>query len=276
MDVAAAREVPIPVYTEMGSINPVFICEDALKTRTEAIAAGLSASVCLGTGQFCTSPGVVITLRHAGFEKVLKEQFEAKGRGVLLHARIADAFSASIERMTKRPDVTWVNPVPPSDDPLVPPNVLLKTSAVAFLADHTLSEEIFGPTTLLVVCDNAKQMAEIAGKLSGNLTASLHATDADAEAPVLLGILEQKVGRVVFNGFPTGVEVVPSQQHGGPYPAASVGSSTSVGADAITRFARFVAYQATPDDLLPAALKDANPWGIHRKVNGKLTRDPIL
>jgi len=275
MDIAASREVPIPVYTEMGSVNPVFICEDALKTKAESIAAGLSASVCLGTGQFCTSPGVVITLKNLEFEKLLTEKFTEKARGVLLHARIGSAFSEAVTRMSKLSDIEWLNSVPVGDDVLSPPNVLFKTTAAAFLADRALSEEIFGPATLLVVCDDAKQMADIARKISGNLTATIHATDADAQTSVLLSILEQKVGRVLFNGFPTGVEVVPSMQHGGPYPATSVGSSTSVGTDAIIRFARFVAYQNIPDALLPAALKNENPWEIFRKINGKLTRDPV-
>ncbi len=275
MDLAASREVPIPVYTEMGSINPVFICEDALKTRAESIAAGLSASACLGTGQFCTSPGVAVTLKNREFEELLKRKFAEKARGVLLHTRIAGAFSDALSRMSQRSDVEWLNPVPVGDDILFPPNVLFKTTAAVFLADPALSEEIFGPATLLVVCDDAHQMTEIAKKTAGNLTASIHATESDAQAPVLLGILEQKVGRVLFNGYPTGVEVVPSMQHGGPYPAASVASSTSVGADAITRFARFVAYQNVPDALLPDAVKNGNPFGIHRKVNGKLTRDAV-
>jgi alpha-ketoglutaric semialdehyde dehydrogenase len=280
MDLAAAREIPIPVYTEMGSINPVFICGDALKTRADSIAAGLSASVCLGTGQFCTSPGVVVTLggeAFANFEKALRDSFAEKPRGVLLHERIGNAFDEALSGLAGRGDVEWLNPAPhgASANVLTPPNAVFKTSGAAFLGDAALSEEMFGPATLVVVCEDADQMDAVARNLSGNLTATLHATGADDRAAGLLAILEQKAGRVIANGYPTGVEVVPSQQHGGPYPAASVASSTSVGADAITRFARFVAYQSVPDALLPDALKNGNPWGIYRKVNGKLTRDPV-
>ena len=276
MDLAAARENPIPVYTEMGSINPVFILEDALKTKAESIAAGLSASVCLGTGQFCTSPGIAVTLKNPGFEKMLKEKFDEKPRGVLLHSRIGSAFSEAISEVVKHPNVGWLNFTPMGDNILMPPNVVFKTSATAFLADPKLSGEIFGPAILLVVCDVMNQMLAVAKNLSGNLTATIHATDADsADAAQLLSLLDQKVGRIVYNGFPTGVEVCPSQQHGGPYPATSNAFSTSVGTDAITRFVRFVAFQGTPNNLLPDALKNENPYGIYRKVNGKLTRDAV-
>ena len=208
---------------------------------------------------------------------MLKQQFEEKPRGVLLRNRIAVALSAALSTMAKRTDVEWLNPIPPgrSEEIMTPPNAVFKTSGAAFLANPELSEEMFGPATLLVVCDDAEQMIRIAKGMAGNLTATLHATAADSRAGALLAILEQKVGRVVFNGYPTGVEVCPSMQHGGPYPAAAVASSTSVGTDAINRFARFVAYQAVPDELLPDALKNGNPWGIHRKINGKLTRDSV-
>ncbi|MEO6096612.1 MAG: aldehyde dehydrogenase (NADP(+)) [Fibrobacteria bacterium] len=277
MDLAASREAPIPVYTEMGSINPVFICDDALKTKAETIAAGLSASVCMGTGQFCTSPGIVVIRENPEFEKMLAGMFAEKPRGVMLHARIASGFAEAVSETMKHGDVNWLNRVEATalDDKMTPPNILMKTSAAAFLADPKLSEEMFGPAILMVACRDAAQMREVANHLSGNLTATLHATEADSEAGKLLEILEQKVGRVVFNGYPTGVEVVPSQQHGGPYPATSVASSTSVGADAINRFSRFVAYQDAPNGLLPEALKNENAYGIYRKVNGKLSRDPL-
>jgi 2,5-dioxopentanoate dehydrogenase len=277
MDLGAAREVPIPIYTEMGSVNPVFICEDAIKTRAESIAAGLSASVCMGTGQFCTSPGIVVSLKNPEFEKLLTEKLIDKPRGVLLHSRIASGFASAVSNALQHNEVQWINRVEetPEDKIISPPNILLKTKASAFLADRNLSEEMFGPAILWVVCENPEEMSAVANSLSGNLTGTIHATDTDAHASKLLAVLEQKVGRVIFNGYPTGVEVVPSQQHGGPYPAASMAFSTSVGSDAITRFARFVAYQSTPNDLLPEALKNENPWKISRKLNGKLSLDPI-
>jgi alpha-ketoglutaric semialdehyde dehydrogenase len=280
MDLAAAREIPIPVYTEMGSINPVFVCAGALQARAESIAMGLSASVTLGTGQFCTSPGVVAAVKgaaFAAFENALRAKFAEKPRGVMLHSRIGKAFAQAIGEAARRPEVQALTPVDEGNgNALTPPNVVLKTEAKAFLADRALSEEIFGPALLLVACDDAGQMREVARGLAGNLTATLHADGSDqAQAAELLGILEQKAGRVIVNGYPTGVEVCPSMQHGGPYPAASLAYFTSVGADAILRFARPVAYQGVPDTLLPEALRDGNPLGIYRKVNGEFTRDPV-
>jgi alpha-ketoglutaric semialdehyde dehydrogenase len=300
MDLAAARAVPIPVYTEMGSINPVFVCAGALKARAESIAAGLSASATLGTGQFCTSPGVVVVAKEssalstpasaasspasaasapssAAFETFLREKFAEKPRGVMLHSRIGTAFAQAVGETARRSDVQALTPIDEGNgNVLTPPNVVLRTSAKAFLADRQLSEEIFGPAVLLVECDDAEQMREVALSLAGNLTATLHADGNDqAQAAELLRILEQKAGRVIVNGYPTGVEVCPSMQHGGPYPAASLAFFTSVGEDAILRFARPVAYQGVPDALLPEALRDGNPYGIFRKLNGKLTRDPV-
>jgi 2,5-dioxopentanoate dehydrogenase len=280
MDLAAAREVPIPVFTEMGSINPVFVCAGALKSRAEAIATGLSASATLGTGQFCTSPGVVAAVKDAAFpafEKALREKFAEKPRGVLLHSRIGKAFAQAVGEAARHSDVQALTPVDDGDgNVMTPPNVVLRTSAKTFLADRKLSEEIFGPAVLLVACDDAGQMREVALSLAGNLTATVHADGDDRDqAAGLLEILEQKAGRVIVNGYPTGVEVCPSMQHGGPYPAASLAFFTSVGEDAILRFARPVAYQGVPDALLPEALRDGNPYGIFRKVDGKLTRDPV-
>jgi len=234
----------------------------------------------LGTGQFCTSPGVVVAVKDAAFaafEKGLREKFMEKPRGVLLHSRIGKAFAQAVGEAGRHSEVEVLTRVDePDGNVLMPPNVVLRTPAKAFLADRKLSEEIFGPAVLLVVCEDAGQMLEVARGLAGNLTATLHADAEDrAQAAGLLGILEQKVGRVIVNGYPTGVEVCPSMQHGGPYPAASLAFFTSVGEDAILRFARPVAYQGVPNALLPEALRDENPFGIFRKVNGKLTRDPV-
>jgi acyl-CoA reductase-like NAD-dependent aldehyde dehydrogenase len=223
---------------------------------------------------------VVVAVKDAGFaafENALREKFAEKPRGVLVHSRIGKTFARAVAEAAMHSDVEALTPVDNGDGSiLTPPNVVLRTPAKAFLADRRLSEEIFGPAVLLVVCDDAGQMREVARNLAGNLTATIHAGEDDrALASDLLEILEQKAGRVIVNGFPTGVEVCPSMQHGGPYPAASLAFFTSVGEDAILRFARPVAYQGVPDALLPEALRDDNPYGIFRKVNGKLSRDPV-
>jgi len=275
MDIAAARPRPIPVFAEMGSINPLFIGPRTLEAQAESIAAGLSGSVCMGTGQFCTSPGLAVSVASEKFETALKNKLSEAPRGYLLNPQIAASLRHGLERLKHNPRVAWLNEADFEAGSMTPPNAVFKTSAGDFLADKTLSEEVFGPVTLYVVCDDEAQIMQVAKTLNGNLTASVHADEDMALAAKLYDVLEQKVGRVIYNGYPTGVEVCPSQQHGGPYPASSVSTATSVGTGAIVRFARFVAYQGTPQALLPAALKDDNPLGIYRVVNGELTKAVI-
>lgn len=275
MDIAAARPQPIPVYAEMGSINPLFVGPRTLQAQAESIAAGLSGSVCMGTGQFCTSPGIVVSVASEVFETTLKTKLSEAPRGYLLNPQIAASLQAGLENLNNHPQLEWLNRAEFEAGSMTPPNAVFKTSGKNFLADKTLSEEVFGPVTLYVVCENAAQIMEIAENLDGNLTASVHADEDMELAAKLFKVLEQKVGRVIYNGYPTGVEVCPSQQHGGPYPASSVSAATSVGAGAIVRFARFVAYQGTPDTLLPDALKNENPLGIYRLVNGELSCDRV-
>jgi alpha-ketoglutaric semialdehyde dehydrogenase len=275
MDIAAARPDPIPVFAEMGSINPLFIGPNTLAAQADGIAAGLSGSVCMGTGQFCTSPGLAVSVANQAFETALKNKLSEAPRGYLLNPQIAASLQKGLKRLNDHPHVEWLNEADFEKDSMTPPNAVFKTSAQHFLADASLSEEVFGPVTLYVVCDDETQILEIARNLNGNLTASIHADEDPDLAVELNSVLEQKVGRVIFNSYPTGVEVCPSQQHGGPYPASSVSTSTSVGVGAITRFARFVSYQGCPDRLLPDALKNGNPLGIYRQVNGQLTTASI-
>ncbi|MFY0686376.1 MAG: aldehyde dehydrogenase (NADP(+)) [Cyclobacteriaceae bacterium] len=275
VDLAANRPQPIPVYAEMGSINPVFIGPATLASQVAQIAPALAGSVCLGTGQFCTSPGLVVTVSNDDFENQLQEALNNNPKGVMLNPRIADALVDGLSRLKDHPKVTWLNEQEIEEGTMTPPNSVLKTSGDAFLADHSLWEEVFGPVTLIVDCSDVNQMLEVAGQLEGNLTGSVHSDDDPALLDQLIPLLEQKVGRIIYNGYPTGVEVNSSQQHGGPYPSSSVANSTSVGMDAIVRFSRFVAYQEIPDGSLPKQLQSANPLGIFRKVNGTLTQEAI-
>jgi alpha-ketoglutaric semialdehyde dehydrogenase len=275
MDIAAARPRPIPVYAEMGSINPLFIGPETIEVQAESIAAGLSGSVCMGTGQFCTSPGMVVSVASEIFETALKNKLSEAPRGYLLNPQIASSLHKGLERLKNNPLVEWLNEAGFEECSMTPPNAVFKTTAENFLADKSLSEEVFGPVTLYVVCEDEARIVQIAESLNGNLTASVHA-DKDLDlAAKLYNVLEQKAGRVIYNGYPTGVEVCPSQQHGGPYPASSVSTATSVGVGSISRFARFVAYQDTPGTLLSPALKNSNPLGIYRLVNGELTKDSV-
>ncbi|WP_158966133.1 aldehyde dehydrogenase (NADP(+)) [Paraglaciecola sp. L3A3] len=277
MDVAAKRTKPIPVFAEMGSVNPVFITESAMTQSGSSIAQNLANSVCLGTGQFCTSPGIVVIPKNSDFVNSVAQVMTNNARNVMLNEGIGKAFVQGVETFIENSGVTWINKNDNLlDTPIQPPNIVLNTSAETFLNNSELQHEVFGPATLIVECDNEQQFIAIAHALDGNLTASIHTTEQDDQiVKALLLQLEQKVGRIIFNGFPTGVEVCGSQNHGGPYPAASVAASTSVGIDAIYRFVRFVSYQDTPSHLLPAELQDSNPLNIMRRVNGQFNANPI-
>lgn len=275
MDLAAARPQPIPIYAEMGSVNPVFLGPKTLEASGKAIATSLSGSVCMGTGQFCTSPGLAILVEDATFEQQMKDAMDTAPRGYLLSPGIRDALQHGLQELQNTNGVAWLNQAGFETGSMTPPNAVFKVSGDVFLQEKRLAEEVFGPVTLLVACRDEDQMLEVGANLEGNLTGSIHADEDPELAASVLSLLEDKVGRIICNGYPTGVEVCPSQQHGGPYPSSSLSWATSVGSDAIVRFARFVSYQETPDHLLPAALKNANPLGIFRRVNGELSRDPL-
>ncbi|PYQ59510.1 MAG: aldehyde dehydrogenase (NADP(+)) [Acidobacteria bacterium] len=259
MDVAAARPEPIPVYAEMGSINPVFILPRAMRERSADIAAGLHASVTVGGGQFCTNPGLVIANHANEFVDDLAKRMAATQCAPMLTSSIADAYRDGVEKFATLADRrAFVDSGA----------ALFITNATRFLEQEELMDEVFGPSTLVVECESRERMLEVARALEGQLTATIHADDGD-DYQDLLKILETKVGRVVFNGYPTGVEVVPAMVHGGPYPATSDGRSTSVGTRAIERFTRFVAWQNAPEGALPDELKESNPLGIRRIVDGR-------
>ncbi|HET9487308.1 MAG TPA: aldehyde dehydrogenase (NADP(+)), partial [Chryseosolibacter sp.] len=261
-DVANSRTVPIPVYAEMGSTNPVFILPDAMRERKQNIAKELAASVTLGVGQFCTNPGLVFY--QPDEEKTFTESFsrslEETAPGVMLTSYIQEAYQAGVQKLEKTKGVNTVLKGKVQQSGCYAPAYLFQSSGEAFLNDHSLEEEVFGPSTLAVTVDNKAQLMRIASQLGGHLTATIHATEKDLrEYRDLIAILEQKVGRLIINGYPTGVEVTYAMVHGGPYPATTDSRSTSVGTDAIKRFARPVCYQNFPQSLLPDELKDDNP-----------------
>jgi|HubBroStandDraft_2_1064218.scaffolds.fasta_scaffold16360_2 alpha-ketoglutaric semialdehyde dehydrogenase len=280
MDVAAARPEPIPFYAEMSSTNPVFILPGALRERGENIATGLHTSFTLGAGQFCTKPGMVF-LPHgndaARFTDKLRQMVAASAPFHLLTGAIHSSYDSALAQRKTGAGVTLVAEAPKAvQQGFAVNSALFETDADTFMGSQ-LDGEIFGPTTLLVRHSNREQILEIARALEGHLTATIHGTAQDLrEFADLIAILEGKVGRLVFNGFPTGVEVCHAMVHGGPYPSTSDGRSTSVGTRAIFRFTRPVCYQGFPDDALPAELKDANPLGIWRMVDGEMTRDATL
>ncbi|SAL65285.1 fatty aldehyde dehydrogenase [Caballeronia peredens] len=275
VDIAAKRPVPIPVFAEMSSVNPVFALPGALAARGDTLASGYIDSVTLGVGQFCTNPGLVIGLEEADLDDFIDNAaaaLEKKDVQTMLTAGIASAYADGVRQRdgaAKRIATGKKGAKGETSGGALP--ALYRVSAEEFLARPQLAEEIFGPTSVIVVCRDEDEMIAVARSLEGQLTATLLMEPDDVElARRLLPVLERKVGRILANGFPTGVEVSYAMVHGGPYPATSDSRSTSVGAMAIERFLRPVCYQDLPAALLPEALADDNPLLLWRLRDGQL------
>jgi NADP-dependent aldehyde dehydrogenase len=275
MAVAAARKQPIPVYAEMSSINPVFLMPHALEHRAEDIGKGFAASLVLGVGQFCTNPGLVLAIDGPGlatFCKSASAALDATEAAVMLNQNIAESYRKGVDALAANQAVSTLARLEFGEGKGAA--ALFRVSADEFLQRHELHEEVFGPASLVVVCRDAAQMREVVEVLEGQLTATLQMDPEDhADVRALLPLLERKVGRILANGFPTGVEVSTAMVHGGPFPATADGRSTSVGTGAIARFLRPVCYQNLPQELLPEALRDGNPQGIWRRKDGALTKE---
>ncbi len=280
-DAAASRPAPIPVYAEMASINPVFMLPSALKERGSQIAAGLHQSVTLGVGQFCTNPGITVlqdSNEATSFIEKLEQLFLDTPPAVMLHQGIRGAYCEGITRLCDAVGVKANRGIDTDSGPgeSHAGAALFETTGERFLADESLKQEVFGPCTLAVVCASREEMLRVARSFTGELSATVHGEASELrEYADLIAVLERRVGRLVFNGFPTGVEVCPAMNHGGPYPATTDIHFTSVGTAAIYRFARPICYQNCPDDRLPDELKSANPLGIWRTVDGEFTREPV-
>lgn len=280
-DAASRRPDPIPVYAEMGSLNPVFLLPEALEKRGEEIAEGLTKSVTLGVGQFCTNPGLVFALESPDLDDFITtagKLFSETQPATMLNAKICKEFTGGIDRMKSAKGVAIGGESRRDGSGIGNPGtpVLFKTDAASFRDNIELSAEVFGPATLIVAASSEAELHSLAVELQGHLTASVHGTGADLDRhKELVSLLETKAGRVIFNGFPTGVEVCPSMNHGGPYPAATDIHFTSVGTAAVYRFSRPICYQGFPDTALPVELQNANPLGIRRIVDGGLTDKPV-
>jgi len=280
-DAANSRQKPIPVFAEMSSVNPVFVLPRALAERGDAVAQGLLGSFTLGVGQFCTKPGLVFALRGPAMDAFVDKLAGAvrqAASGTMLTTGIRAAFERTRADLTAVDGVRVVagsTEASAAGATSASPSVAA-TSAARFLAEPSLANEVFGPFVLVIGCADADEMVACANALDGQLTATLHGTETDlAAAGKLLEAAESRAGRVIVNGFPTGVEVSPAMHHGGPYPATTDVRFTSVGTAAILRFARPVCYQGFPDALLPAELKNANPRNLLRTVNGAPTRERL-
>jgi NADP-dependent aldehyde dehydrogenase len=277
-DAAAARPDPIPVYAEMGSVNPVFVLPSALADRPEEIARGLAQSITVGVGQFCTNPGVVLAARGPGldeFRATLGRCIAETGVGDMLYPRLTEAYAEALDRARAGGAETLATAEATAGAGRACPT-LLATDLARFVADAELRHEIFGPASLLVIGDDVSDLERAAAAMEGQLTATILGTDGDLGANAeLVRHLAQKVGRLIFNGVPTGVEVGHAMQHGGPYPATTDSRATSVGTAAIARFARPICYQGFPDAALPSALRNRNALGIWRLVDGRLTKEDV-
>lgn len=276
---ARVRPEPIPVFAEMGSINPVFILPEALAERGDEIAAGMAASITLGTGQFCTNPGLSFVLKSEETNKFynkLNQQISEAPAGVMLTPTIKKAYDKGIQKIL---DIDQVEVLATGQREEFPNNAtptLFKTSIANFIKNKALAEENFGPSSVVVEAQTKEGILAAARDLTGHLTATVFGNTKDfSDYSELFDILELKVGRILVNGYPTGVEVCHSIVHGGPYPATTAPQSTSVGTGAINRFVRPVCFQDYPHELLPEALKNENNGNIWRLINGDFTKSKI-
>jgi 2,5-dioxopentanoate dehydrogenase len=271
------RKEPIPVFAEMGSINPVFLLPEKLQQSAAESAKLYAGSITLGVGQFCTNPGLIIGIESEAlqtFITTLGSEINRINPGNMLHPGIAKAYSEKRAAALSQENVSTiaVSETNATENQGAP--TIASASGQAFLNNPVLHQEVFGPYSLVIRCADMAEMVEVTRHLEGQLTATLMATENDLTANEALTEAVQNIcGRFILNGVPTGVEVCLSMQHGGPYPATTDSRYTSVGADGIKRFARPIAYQNWPDSLLPAELRNRNPLGIWRTVNNELTKD---
>lgn len=274
-DLANQRPEPIPVFAEMSSINPVILLPETLARDAAKTAANLAASITLGVGQFCTNPGLIIAIENEAlnaFIKTLASEIQKALPGTMLHQGIADNYSRRLTQTLAQKGVKTegqaANGTHSQGTPLV-----ASVSAEAFIQNPALSEEVFGPFSLIVRCKNFEELMKVVSRGHGQLTATLMGDEAEiGKHKALINVLIEKAGRLIINGVPTGVEVCPSQMHGGPFPSTTDSRFSAVGIDAIKRFARPVAFQNFPESLLPEELKTDNPLGIWRLFNGEFRK----
>ena len=280
---ANERKEPIPVFAEMGSTNPVFLLQEKLNNDPEAIAKMFAASITLGVGQFCTKPGIFVGMEGDSlitFTTTLAAELKNTSVGLMLHKGIETAYQQNATNALQQQDVKnlseFTNQNDNLENKLSPIPILSSTSAKIFLQNPILHKEVFGPYAIIVRCINEEEVLQVAKNLEGQLTSTIMATLTDLQNNEnLIDCIKNCCGRIILNTVPTGVEVVEAMQHGGPFPASSDSRFGSVGADAIKRFARPIAYQNWDTTLLPDELKSENPLQIWRTVNNELTKAPI-
>ena len=278
-DLAAKREEPIPVFAEMGSVNPVVILPQALKNRSASLAKTYSDSITLGAGQFCTNPGLIIGIKSqylTNFVNNLAQEIVKVDPLCMLHPRIVQAYEINKANTIAQNGIKVIASYCDDVQPNFAKQLVTTVEASIFLNNPILHHEVFGPFSLVVQCENKLQMEKVISNLDGQLTGTLISDDDEiSRFSTIIDALQNRIGRIIFNGVPTGVEVCASMFHGGPYPASTDSRFTAVGVDSIKRFVRPFSYQNWPDNLLPDELKNENPLEITRLVNGHITRQKI-
>jgi NADP-dependent aldehyde dehydrogenase len=268
-DLAVSRPEPIPFYGELGSVNPAFVTQEAATERADEVAAGFVGSMSLGNGQFCTKPGLLFVPSGAGLEDRVAALAGERPPAAMLSEHIRSGYSEALAQLAERPGVRMIaGKVNPDGDPA--PTVLATTVSDLLADSEALTRECFGPAALVVSYSSEDELLAAARVFDGQLTATIHGSGQEPVTSALLDVLTERVGRMVWNGWPTGVSVTYAQHHGGPYPATTSVQTTSVGTAAIDRFLRPVTYQDAPDDVLPPALQEDNPWRLPRRVDGVL------
>lgn len=279
LDLAAQREEPIPVFAEMGSVNPVVLLPRALKERGEDLSRQYAGSVTLGTGQFCTNPGLLLGIKGEELDRFVQDFAEAMLEiepSIMLHPNIVGAYERNKQKAMSQEGLSVVAELTRDIPANFARQAVTTVEGSTFLNNTALHQEVFGPFTMVVQCDNASQLEEVVSQLEGQLTGTVIAGQDELSGYAgLVDALQNRVGRIIFNGVPTGVEVCPSMVHGGPYPASTDSRFTAVGTYSIRRWARPFSYQDWPDELLPEELKSDNPLGIERKINNLNTREGI-
>ncbi|WP_271406197.1 aldehyde dehydrogenase (NADP(+)) [Tenacibaculum soleae] len=279
-NLAAERNEPIPVFAEMGSINPVVVMPNVIENKSEETASTYAGSITMGTGQFCTNPGLLLTVagdKTDAFVKDLAEKTVAIAPQCMLHPSIKNGFVSNGEIVTSQPGVEVIGQIEGDIEANFAASTICAVSGAEFLANPKMHTEVFGPFSLVVKAKNQEELVQVIDSLDGQLTGTVLAEKEDfSELPAVADALQTKVGRIIFNGVPTGVEVCESMTHGGPYPASSDSRFTAVGTESIKRWIRPFSYQDWPNELLPDELKNENPLNISRKVNNERTKQQIF
>jgi NADP-dependent aldehyde dehydrogenase len=279
LDMAAQRDEPIPVLAEMGSINPVIMLPEAISNRTEDLATMYAGSITVGSGQFCTNPGLLLGIKGESlshFISLLSEEIVKINPSCMLHPNIIGAYEKNKQTAIDQEGLVVAADYGSEVSVNHARQAVVTVQGKTFLENPTLHHEVFGPFSMVVQCENAAELQAIISNLEGQLTGTIISDNNEiAKYPQLIAALQNRVGRIIFNGVPTGVEVCPSMHHGGPYPASTDSRFTSVGTQSIKRWVRPFSFQDWPDALLPNELKNSNPLGILRFVNGSHTKNAI-